>query len=210
MSNETPRQAHIRILRKRLEITDSLNPTQLEVVMVTELINDGCLDGVVFPNGDGFPVRTETKFIKLKGRLRLQQLEKEESEAAQVRQHREDFKSLDRRKIARLEDKLLAEWQSGFKQDEPEWRIAEHEWQRRLTARQIRSAYIVAVVGIIGTLSGVFLGYYLLHSPVIQPQGKASAKTDIKQPIDTPPSNMVVVPITEPLLKTNNSDTNQY
>jgi hypothetical protein len=36
-----------------------------------------------------------------------------------------------------MDDKTLAEWQAGFEQTEAQWRLAEHEWQRRLTAAQI-------------------------------------------------------------------------
>ncbi|MFA5192852.1 MAG: hypothetical protein WC740_19250 [Verrucomicrobiia bacterium] len=52
-------------------------------------------------------------------------------------QHKEDFKSLDRQELSKMDDKALAAWQSKFKPDEPQWRLAEHEWQRRLTAEQI-------------------------------------------------------------------------
>jgi len=75
--------------------------------------------------------------IKPKGRLLLQQLEKGELDASVVGQHREAFKSIDRKQLSAMDDKTLAEWQSQFKTDEPQWRLAEHEWQRRLTAEQI-------------------------------------------------------------------------
>jgi hypothetical protein len=43
----------------------------------------------------------------------------------------------DRIELAGMDDKTLAEWQAGFEQTEAQWRLAEHEWQRRLTAAQI-------------------------------------------------------------------------
>lgn len=60
-----------------------------------------------------------------------------------------------------MDDKSLAAWQSVFEQDEPQWRLAEHEWQRRLTAEQIRvtlsTARWQAWFGIIGTFIGALL-----------------------------------------------------
>lgn len=45
--------------------------------------------------------------------------------------HVEEFKLLDRRELFGMDDKKLAEWQGRFQADEPQWRLAEHEWQRR-------------------------------------------------------------------------------
>jgi hypothetical protein len=36
-----------------------------------------------------------------------------------------------------MDDATLAIWQSEYREDEPEWRLAEYEWQRRLTVQQI-------------------------------------------------------------------------
>jgi hypothetical protein len=157
MENETARQAYIRLLRGRAEATDSLTPEQREVVLSSELINDDCLNGDVGENGSGFPVRATVFGIKPKGRLLLQQLEKDELRDSLVQRHRETFKSLDRRKLSALDDKSLAEWQSDFKQDEPEWRIAEHEWQRRLTAEEIKALRWAAIIGICAIILGALL-----------------------------------------------------
>jgi hypothetical protein len=161
MKNETARQAYIRLLRGRAEATDSLTPEQREVVLFSELINDEYLDGDVGENGSGFPVRATVFGIKPKGRLLLQQLEIEELDASIVQKHRESFKSLDRRKLSAMDDKSLAEWQGDFKQDEPEWRIAEHEWQRRITATQIRAGRWTTALALFGVIVGAFLQWSL-------------------------------------------------
>jgi hypothetical protein len=161
MENETARQAYIRLLRGRVEATDSLTSEQREVVLFSELINDDCLNGDVGENGSGFPVRATVFGIKPKGRLLLQQLEEEEFHEFLVQKHREAFKSLDRRKISAMDDKSLAEWQSDFKQDEPEWRIAEYEWQRRLTVEQIKAVRWAAIIGICAIIIGALLAKIL-------------------------------------------------
>jgi len=161
MENETARQAYIRLLRGRVDATDSLTPQQREVVLFSELINDDCLNGVVGENGSGFPVNTRVLGIKPKGRLLLQQLEKEELHESLVQKHRDAFKSLDRRKLSAMDDKSLAEWQSDFKQDEPEWRIAEHEWQRRLTVEEIKAVRWAAIIGVCAIILGALLAKVL-------------------------------------------------
>jgi VanZ family protein len=64
-----------------------------------------------------------------------------------------------------MDDPTLAKWQSEYKQDEPEWRLAEHEWQRRLTAQQIKAtmdaarwqAWFRILAVVIGALLGTLL-----------------------------------------------------
>jgi hypothetical protein len=74
--------------------------------------------------------------------------------------HREAFKTFDRRELTKMDDKALAHWQSDFVTDEPQWILAEHEWQRRITAEQISAtvsaarwqAWFVIFGAIIGSL----------------------------------------------------------
>ncbi|MDF7809699.1 hypothetical protein P4E94_19830 [Pontiellaceae bacterium B12219] len=49
------------------------------------------------------------------------------------------FAEIDRRVIAKMKDKDLALWQSEYPPDSPQFILAEFEWNRRLTAEQIRS-----------------------------------------------------------------------
>ena len=75
--------------------------------------------------------------------------------------HREDFKTFDRRELQKMDDKGLAEWQSQFEECEPQWRLAEHEWQRRIMIEQTRatisSARWQAWFGIIAAVIGSLL-----------------------------------------------------
>jgi hypothetical protein len=73
----------------------------------------------------------------------------------------EAFEKFDRRELAKMDDKALAVWQAMFDTDQPQWRLAEHEWQRRLTAEQIaatmRAARGQAWFGIAGLFIGALL-----------------------------------------------------
>jgi hypothetical protein len=165
MNTETSRQAYIRLLRGRVEALDSLTEQQREVVLMSELITGDYLDGVVHPNGSGFPVGYSVLGIKPDGRLFLKQLEKEESDSELTRKNLEDFKTLDRREIFRMQDKPLAEWQSKFRPEDPQWKLAEYEWQRRLTFEQIRTSLNVgkqsAIFAVIASVAGSIIGVIL-------------------------------------------------
>jgi hypothetical protein len=155
---ETARQAYIRLLRERIDFPDSLQPTQRNMVLQSELINSDYLDGEVNMDSSGmFPSTVITGLPKPKGRLFLEELEKAELDASIARRHRESFKSFDRRKLSVMDDKSLAEWQSDFKQDEPEWRLAEHEWQRRLTVEEIKAVRWAAIIGVCAIIFGALL-----------------------------------------------------
>jgi hypothetical protein len=77
----------------------------------------------------------------------------------------DEFKAFDRRELLKMSDKELAEWQSRHESDEPQWRLAEHEWQRRLTEQTVRAtisaarlqAYIGIAAALIGALAGALL-----------------------------------------------------
>jgi hypothetical protein len=73
----------------------------------------------------------------------------------------EAFEKFDRRELGKMDDKALAVWQAMFDTDQPQWRLAEHEWQRRLSAEQIsatmRSARGQAYIGIAGVIIGALL-----------------------------------------------------
>jgi len=157
------RKIYIRLLKERVDFANSLPQKQRDVALYAELINEGFLDGTVGTNGDGVPINISAFAPKVKGRLFLQQLESEEARDLFIAKHREEFKSFDRRKLAGMDDKSLATWQSEYDEAEPEWRLAEHEWQRRITAEQIRGAIDLArntalinfVIAISAAITGV-------------------------------------------------------
>jgi hypothetical protein len=195
-------------LRERAEAIDSLTPEDREVVLLSELINDECLHGVVILNGEGFPVNAKGMGIKPKGRLLLQQLEKEEFVTSVIQKHREAFKSLDRRQLSRMDDPAFAKWQSEYKQDEPEWRLGEHEWQRRITATQIRAGRWATAFALIGVVVGGFTQSFLSshrpfderrNPPNVQTKTKVNGQTQQQRPASAPiqatPQPLPLLPI---------------
>jgi CO dehydrogenase/acetyl-CoA synthase gamma subunit (corrinoid Fe-S protein) len=76
-------------------------------------------------------------------------------------QHIEEFKKFDRRELIKMDDVALAKWQGSFALDEPQWRLAEHEWQRRIIAEQItaivKAARWQAWFGIAAAVIGALL-----------------------------------------------------
>jgi hypothetical protein len=71
---------------------------------------------------------------------------------------KKDFADLDIVQVARFSDKELAAWQFEHQPGTPQHIIADHEWQRRLTMQQARTAYRTAWIGVAGTLLGTALG----------------------------------------------------
>jgi len=69
-----------------------------------------------------------------------------------------EFNELDVLQVAHFSDKQLAAWQFQQRPGTPHYIIADHEWQRRLTMQQVRSAYRTAWIGVVGTLLGTALG----------------------------------------------------
>ena len=66
-----------------------------------------------------------------------------------------------RAKLSRMTDGELALWHAEQKSASAESILADHEWRSRLLAKQIRAAHIAAVIGIVGVVVGVLLGWYL-------------------------------------------------
>jgi hypothetical protein len=76
-----------------------------------------------------------------------------------------------------MRDEALAAWQGNFRQDEPEWRIAEYEWQRRITAKQIRAGRWNAGLALAGVVVGALLTSLLSSHP---PFGKSDGSTSLQ------------------------------
>lgn len=66
-----------------------------------------------------------------------------------------------RAELSRMKDGELALWHAGQKLGSAEFILADHEWRSRLLAKQNRAIYGAAVVGIVGVVVGVVLGWYL-------------------------------------------------
>jgi hypothetical protein len=75
---------------------------------------------------------------------------------------REGFQNMDARVLTNeLSDKQLAILQSEVKPESAQFIRANQEWQRRLTAEQIKSERFAAWVGVAGTICGVIIGWLL-------------------------------------------------
>jgi hypothetical protein len=74
----------------------------------------------------------------------------------------EEFAKLDRCEVFKWPDKDLAIWQSRHDTDEPGWRLAECEWQRRTTEQvvkaTVRAARVQSWFGIAAVVIGAILG----------------------------------------------------
>jgi hypothetical protein len=77
------------------------------------------------------------------------------------------FFNMDSRILAEIPDDQLAARQAGVRPETPQYIRTEHEWQRRLITRQIRSArwtaLIAGVMGIVGVIVGVLLNWWIMH-----------------------------------------------
>ena len=103
-----------------------------------------------------------------------------------------------RAKLSGMQDGNLALWQAEHKLGSAEYILAEHEWKRRQIVQQNRAIYGAAVLGIIGVVVGVILGWYLgssdtqrsvlqgnqVHTPPESNQSKEHPK--VVAPADVP------------------------
>ena len=121
------------------------------------------------------------------------------------RKQQADYKTLDAAELRAMDDKALAAWQVRFKTDQPQHVLAEHEWRRRITDRQIAAAHKTArraalwgaISGIIGTLAGGLLAWLLsgeqpprLHKRTPKPvkaQDEATVEANQKNKVSAPP-----------------------
>src|SRR5437899_11281636 len=69
-----------------------------------------------------------------------------------------EFDELDVVRVAHFSNKELAAWHFQQEPGTPQYIIADHEWQRRLTMQQVRTAYRTAWIGVVGTLLGTVIG----------------------------------------------------
>ena len=72
-----------------------------------------------------------------------------------------ELESITPKSLSKKSDPELAFWQSEFKQNSPQYRMAEQEWQRRLIISQLHGVRFAAYLGILGTLLGAIVGHVL-------------------------------------------------
>ena len=76
-------------------------------------------------------------------------------------QAREAFSKTSRKAFSKLTDEELALTQSYFEVGDPQYIIAEHEWNVRILARELRSIRYGTWATLVGTFGGVILGWLL-------------------------------------------------
>jgi hypothetical protein len=76
---------------------------------------------------------------------------------------RAKFKDVDRRAIAKMSDHDLASWQSEYPEGSPQFILAEHEWQRRLTVEQVKASRFSAYIGLVSTVVGAIIGSLITY-----------------------------------------------
>ena len=74
------------------------------------------------------------------------------------------------RQLKNLKDSELAVWQSRHPADSPQSHLANLEWNRRVMRPQVRAAWFAAVMGVLGTLLGTALGWWLSGGRIPPPE----------------------------------------
>ena len=74
-------------------------------------------------------------------------------------EHRADFqKESVQRKLAAMTEDELALWQDKYPPDSPQHILVQHEWNRRLTAEQVKATRFSAIIALLATIIGTLLG----------------------------------------------------
>ena len=106
-------------------------------------------------------------------------------EAIKKAQLKKDFDSIDRKLLAKMSDKELAEWQSKYESNTSQTILAEHEWQRRLTSEQVKATRFGGWMGLAGAVVGALITLMVQnchHLSENHPSSKTNSEIE-KQPI---------------------------
>ena len=104
----------------------------------------------------------------------------------------EEFKSTNRRLLAEMSELELATWHAKYPADSPQAKLAEHQWQRRLMAEQVKATRFAAWLSATSALVGVVLGAVLtvmitnLSKDVAKERNDEQTKTSAKAKIENP------------------------
>ncbi|MGA2246353.1 MAG: hypothetical protein ABSH48_15255 [Verrucomicrobiota bacterium] len=89
-------------------------------------------------------------------RRREREDEKLLQEEAKAR-YDQQFEKVNRRELAGWPDEKLAAWQAKFPSESPQFILAQFEWNRRLTADQVKAARWASWIGLAGVIVGALL-----------------------------------------------------
>jgi hypothetical protein len=107
----------------------------------------------------------------------------------------EEFKAFDVRQLLKMSSERLAEWQSEYEQDQPQWVLADQEWKRRGGISTRRIAIAAIVVSVLSLLVAA-VGYYHTVNSTSAPPHK-SLEQPAKEPklsMQSPQLNSVLSP----------------
>jgi len=84
-----------------------------------------------------------------------------EAKELRLKECMESFASLDELSLFRMSDKELANFQAEHPPESPQYALALNEWNRRLVTRQVKSTRYASIIGVVGIIIGVILGWLL-------------------------------------------------
>jgi hypothetical protein len=90
-------------------------------------------------------------------RERLLRAEEKSIHAYEKAAFEKEFEKVNRRELANWPDEKLAAWQAKYPSESPQFLLAQFEWNRRLTADQIKAARWAAWIGLAGVIVGALL-----------------------------------------------------
>jgi|SRR6185437_13761081 len=90
-------------------------------------------------------------------KAQITELAKSEREEKALSKLREELASVVAKDLAKMSEAELAAWQSKYPTPSPQATLATFEWQRRLTAMQVKSARFAAWLGLAGVVLGALL-----------------------------------------------------
>lgn len=77
--------------------------------------------------------------------------------------HREEYEAFDDRTLRAMENKRLAAWQCQFKPDEPQWKLAEHEWQKRGRTSDRRISIAMLILSLLSLILASLGTWHTFH-----------------------------------------------
>ena len=92
-----------------------------------------------------------------------------------------EYANLNESSLFHISDKELAMFQAEYPPESPQYVLALNEWNRRLVVRQIKEARFSTIIGLVGIVIGVVLGWLLAAYPAPRLRGD---HTDDTKPIN--------------------------
>lgn len=92
-------------------------------------------------------------------KAQFKEAEKVAREEEAQRKLRKELADVSAKDLAHMSETELAAWQSKYPNSSPQATLAAFEWQRRLTAMQVKTVRFAAWLGLLGVAVGALLTY---------------------------------------------------